>query len=189
MMKNKEVWKDIPGCPYAQVSNMGNLKRIILFRGSDKVYTRLNEKGYVTTCLTINGVRKMLKVHRLVAAAFIKNPLNLSEVHHKKGVKTDNRATELEWITHKDNCIEAAKLRRTIDKDGERWAKNRAVIQVSPSGNIVKRWAGQSVAARYFGISPSNIQRACVQTNRKSASFYWRHEENIPLENDEMNYE
>lgn len=39
------------------------------------------------------------KVHRLVAQAFIPNPLNLPEVDHRFGTNDDNRATQLRWAT------------------------------------------------------------------------------------------
>jgi hypothetical protein len=42
-------------------------------------------------------------LHRLVASAFIPNPLNLPEVNHKHGVKADCAADNLEWTTHAGN--------------------------------------------------------------------------------------
>ena len=47
------------------------------------------------------------KVHILVAKAHIPNPDNLPVVNHKKGKKTDPRASQLEWCTQSDNIKHA----------------------------------------------------------------------------------
>ena len=49
--------------------------------------------------MIINGKRKKMLVHRLVAMCYLNNPYNLSEVNHKNKIKTDNRPENLEWVT------------------------------------------------------------------------------------------
>lgn len=62
------------------------------------------ENGYETVHLRINGKAQTRLVHRLVASAFIPNPLNWDDVNHINEIKTDNRVENLEWMSHKDNC-------------------------------------------------------------------------------------
>ena len=100
-----EVYKDIIGYEgLYQISNYGNLKNVK--RGTIKSNRALN-KGYIKTVLHKCGVRKHFLMHRLVAQAFIPNPLNKPEVNHKNGNKKDNRLSNLEWCTSKENIIHA----------------------------------------------------------------------------------
>ena len=47
---------------------------------------------------------KLCSVHVLVAETYIPNPSELPEVNHIDFDKTNNNVTNLEWMTHGDNC-------------------------------------------------------------------------------------
>ena len=48
--------------------------------------------------------REDCSIHRLVAEAFIPNPLGLRDVDHIDGNKSNNRVENLRWVSHKENC-------------------------------------------------------------------------------------
>ena len=65
----------------------------------------ITNKGYLVVELWKKSKRKRVKVHRLVAQAFIPNPDNLPQVNHKDLDKRNNHADNLEFISNRDNCI------------------------------------------------------------------------------------
>lgn len=101
-----ELWRDVAGHEGKyQVSNLGRVKSL-----SRRVNTW---NGYKTLPTIIMSQRdrncylacKIGSAHRLVAEAFIPNPGNKPEVNHKNGIKVDNNADNLEWVTHSENVI------------------------------------------------------------------------------------
>lgn len=110
-----EIWKDVIGYEgFYQVSNQGRLRsveRIVPreYRGPVKVKEKIInwhkiKGGYFQVGLSKDGKgQKQYLISRLVAIHFIPNPLNLPEVNHKFGDKSDNRAISLEWMTVSDN--------------------------------------------------------------------------------------
>lgn len=104
-----EVWKDIQGFEgLYQVSTWG---RIRSKRGFLKPYS--NHKGYLKVCLSKDGVKYKKRVNRLVAEAFIDNPLNLPQVNHKDRDKSNNAISNLEWVTAKENRDHFRRMRKS----------------------------------------------------------------------------
>lgn len=128
-----EIWKPIKGFEAQyEISNLGNLRsvdRIVKhyvegftrkYKGQPKK-VRLGTDGYFRCTLKKDGNIFHFRVHRLVADAFIINNSTNVLVNHINGLKTDNRAENLEWCTSSQNNIHAVKLRliKTKLKDNE----------------------------------------------------------------------
>lgn len=96
-------WEVTPGNPNYLVSDDGRVRRI----DSDTDHSVRDKKGYPAVDLYERGKRNTERVHRLVAKAFIPNPDNKPEVNHKDGDKHNNRVSNLEWVTCKENCEHA----------------------------------------------------------------------------------
>lgn len=62
----------------------------------------LDKYGYYYHVFSVDGLRKTVKSHRLVAEAFIPNPENKPTVDHLNGNKKDNRVENLAWATNKE---------------------------------------------------------------------------------------
>jgi hypothetical protein len=142
-----EQWKEIPGYEgLCEASSFGRIKSVSTkgqFRIKRKstrrekiLSQRLCKKtGYLSISLTDLQVnRKTFLVHRIIGSLFVPNPENKEEINHKKGIKTDNRATEIEWSTPSENQIHALKTGLSSIKYGEEsgctFLKNEIVLKI-----------------------------------------------------------
>ena len=113
-----EVWKSVVGFEDSyQVSDLGRVRsvdRLVFktngrqqfFKGRVLSLTK-NACGYPQMILHTNGKPRSVRVHRLIALAFIPNPENKPDVNHKDGVKTNNVLANLEWSTTSENVKHA----------------------------------------------------------------------------------
>jgi hypothetical protein len=105
----KEQWKTVEDFEAYEVSDQGRVRRRLPGKGPTKIGHMFrpgcDKLGYYYVILHKESKSKAYtrKVHRLVAKAFLPNPLNLPEVNHK-GKKKDNRAHKLEWRSKKGHA-------------------------------------------------------------------------------------
>ncbi len=134
-----ENWRDIKGYEGKyQVSDLGRVRsldvevtqKVVGGKLVNRVYKGCILKqsirnNYLSVNLKDKGTKKHMSVHRMVSEAFIENPHNKPLVNHKNGVKSDNRMSNLEWCTSKENSQHA--LKNGLHKPYlEKWAIQKA---------------------------------------------------------------
>lgn len=115
----EEIWKDVVGFEnYFKVSSLGK----VLSKRTNKILkTHVNKSGYEMLSTKIGGRQGKcycLRVHRLVADAFLKNPEEFPEVNHKDGIKINNVPENLEWCDRSINITHAYENRLRVNKRG-----------------------------------------------------------------------
>ena len=119
----EEIWKDIKGYEgLYQVSNLGRVRSldryvrhkkigsIRLLKGKIMSPTVSSSTGYLVTTLYNKGKGKQVTIHRLVAEAFIPNPIEKTEINHINGIRDDDRVENLEWVNRSENQLHAYKF-------------------------------------------------------------------------------
>jgi hypothetical protein len=98
------IWRGVRGYESLyEVSDDGRCRRI----GSiGEMRPQISQFGYCKVKLTRGAASKTVSVHRLVAEVFVAGDSAL-DVNHINGVKTDNRASNLEWVTSSQNVLHA----------------------------------------------------------------------------------
>lgn len=141
-----EIWKDIENFSKYQVSNLGNVKSKdrytkakddeIIHRKEFLIKEFINKKGYKqVTLYDDNGKPKTMRVHKLVALAFIENKNNLPQINHIDGNKLNNEVSNLEWISNYDNMQHAIK-NGLIDQELRK--ENMSKLGKSLKGHIAR---------------------------------------------------
>lgn len=160
-----EIWKDYDNIKGRYVvSNLGRVKllpRLDSFHnkmvGNKIAKQRERTNGYLLVTLCFNDGRKSpIYVHRLVALSHIGNTKNKSQVNHINGIKKDNRAHNLEWVTPLENNIHANKMGLSRyaygENNGHAALTNKEVLSIFNSCKSNKELSNQ------YNVSVNNIR-------------------------------
>lgn len=93
---------------------------VFSIRSNRLISQRLDRYGYPRVNLYEGTKNHTVTVHRLVAKAFVPNPVNLPEVNHIDGDKMNNNADNLEWVTSSQNQRHAFRLGLQRGQKGEK---------------------------------------------------------------------
>jgi hypothetical protein len=173
-----EEWKDVVNYEgLYQVSSEGRIRR----NGRIKSQ-RIDHGGYCTVWLSKKSIQKCLKVHRIVAEAFIENPQNKRTVNHKDGNKQNNNVCNLEWATHSENIVHALQMglrktteaqRRAASENGKKTCeKNRRKKPVFFEKNGIRQEFVSAHEAAKFVLGSSSPIIACCKGKKKTYKGY-----------------
>lgn len=146
--KHTEYFIDSQGDVYSKskYNSRGKLKK--------KTKTLNKKRGYYY----VRTIAGNYSVHRLVATAYVPNLENKPCVNHKNSNKLDNRADNLEWVTHKENTRHAIESGRVPDYKNTKYRFKysddvcRKVIQKVKSGMTYKQ-AGETYDMPYSTVA------------------------------------
>lgn len=181
IMNNTCKWRKTFIFPdYYSVSEEG----VVRSERNGKILRPATDKcGYHYYVLCVNGERHTIKAHRLVAMAFIPNPKNKPTVNHKNGIRTDNRAINLEWMTNKEQSNDPLTKQHLLTNSATRDYKAMGAIR--NFGRIsVKVWdvsgeepvymgefPSQKAASKFTGVSPGKVSQ-CASKQKNSCKGY-----------------
>lgn len=105
-----------------------------------------NGRGYLRVCLCRDGKTFFKLIHRLVAEAFVPNddPEHKTEADHIDEDKTNNRADNLQWLSHTDNV---------------RKSNCKPVMLFDTLSGDVEQFKSQKDAAAFLGCSTQYMSR------------------------------
>ena len=132
-----------------------------IYKIKENTELKLLEKtgGYLNVCLMCNdNSKKWCRVHRLVAEAFINNPLNKSQVNHKDENKHNNHISNLEWVTAKETS---------------RYTNSKGLYCYDLEGNLIKHYKNAiDVTSDGFSNHAFNVARGIEKSHKKHYFSY-----------------
>jgi hypothetical protein len=168
MEELNEIWKPIEENPNYLISNLGNVKN----SKTNKILAIQKYSLYSTISFqNSNKKRISVLIHRLVAKAFIPNPENKLTVNHINKDKYDNRVTNLEWATYKEQNEHNYK---TEDYKRETTRARSVCCFEGRTQKIVKEFRSVSEAGEWlYNNSKSKSIDACISGIKSSIKNNW----------------
>lgn len=178
-----EEWKPIVGYDGYYVSSNGRIAS--KKKGRAHILTpcvqKSRGKDYCSVCL-FNGKPNKIRVHRLVAAAFLDNCDGKSEIDHINNDGTDNRAVNLRWCSHKENMsnpITSSAIQKYRDASNidcyvfynKHEAERKRVFQYKGS-DLVRTYNSLGEVEKY-GYVKCSVSAACHGRLKTYRGYTW----------------
>ena len=170
-----EEWKPISGYEgFYEVSNLGNVRSVDRYVRSgngnlrkipSRPVAQVVTHGYKVVCLSRNNKQKCIRVHKIVCSEFNRAGAPDEVVNHTDGDKMNNRADNLEWVTHQENVVHAVET----GLFGERAKKATPEVVAAIRAEYIPYDRKHSTIAlgRKYGIDPAYVWRIINGQKRK----------------------
>lgn len=117
-----------------------------------------NNAGYCFVGMkNVFGENKKVRLHRIVAQAFLPNKYNLPEVNHIDGDKSNNNLNNLEWVTSEQNKHHAWGLGLYQNKTEDHYNAVLSNEEVHSICELLSKNVSNSVIAELYGVDRSII--------------------------------
>lgn len=188
-----ENWKPVVGYEGRyEVSDLGRVRSLgrIYANGSYEGYWKeriaiiapfTTTDGYHRLCLATKGFEKGKKypVHVLVAKAFVHNPEPTTkiQVNHIDGVKKNNTAGNLEWMTCSENNLHAFRTGLNKARKGVDNTLSKQILQYDLNGLLLREWGSIKQIQTELGYDRKSIGTCCrlhPKLYKQPYGFIWR---------------
>lgn len=162
-----EEWRPIEGFPRYEISNKGRVKSFTNPRKPKILRPHRLKSGYLLVHLAKgeewgSNQTECVRVHKLVADAFIPNPENKCHVSHINQDRTDNRVENLRWITPEESANDPISKANRMAAIPQRVEKtSRPVLVYDEELNLLSAFTSTAETARQLGLSQGNIVNVC----------------------------
>lgn len=142
---------------------------------------KFDQRGYLRVNLHKDGKCKALLVSRLVAMAFIPNPLGLPQVGHNDDIKTNNHLSNLYWTNASENLTHNGLHLRIRDLRQKNIGKIVDALSIPVVGtNMITHeeiwFPSMQEAERTGGFDSAKISAVCAGKRKSHGGYYWRKE-------------